>query len=814
MIQYNHYHSPEGYVHRVSSQAMENTKEIFIKLSSFQRNDGMCFTYYPTDERAYIFQNTKSSDGKAVFAQGLEDELSKIPEGLYPHELIGFLKKEYDNSIATNGVTECDLPEGRGKVDFTKTQGMRNIFPRIVDALMYTDMPVVLAGKSVSKLIDCVKIALSLFPAKYAQRIGFSACPKTIPAIFGRETNDIGARVRLIATDADVTPIEGWVVLNIDKPGVEEFGELRPYARAIQNLEPYFAEGNAQKIEEFLKDMFPWFEENGKINLKKLRARLTLLDFEKDQTEENAKALLRERKGLMGMAVDKNVLISAIKILLKKEVIDEESLTLITQGREDPQINAAVEQECGRYAFKLAVEEKQLTQEQKADAVAFLKGLTKAELNSDPIFNTMLSKRRHTGVFELLCAAYRQSGDDELLCCVYKYADVSAPRMGEKFIKEFVWVCYGEKETHMALLAAMLLSCLTQTSLNAVKKVCLCIEAIEQKLFDDEKEKGGQIRLAFAILEKAVEFGAKWGCALLPAEQFPIWKKIDHIVADLSYLEALQFANAHASLMEKHEVLAKKLLSIIYNAQEFKRNCKNDDVLSQFNKFLELYKDKYPQPTEIALHFSQEKQYEKVCYTIEKYRRTFIVDSYCHMPQKERARMAKIVNSQATGRKYNVDAKKHTDEIKDLLEDMEADNIETNKVTKILIGCIQNNEKEKTVVRNTLNTQVLLVNVFFSFLFALAAAAILCVAPCLIGGVLGESFTKILQRLQGYVSVGKILSVLGVGVFNLLTYLILWKTSNHDRVMALKRASKATWLYGLLSITAYTFLYVVTYFWL
>ena len=60
--------------------------------------------------------------------------------------------------------------------------------------------------------------------------------------------------MRLIATDADVTPIEGWVVLNIDKPGVEEFGELRPYARAIQNLEPYFAEGNAQKIEEFLKD--------------------------------------------------------------------------------------------------------------------------------------------------------------------------------------------------------------------------------------------------------------------------------------------------------------------------------------------------------------------------------------------------------------------------------------------------------------------------------------------------------------------------------------------------------------------------------
>ena len=187
MIQYKHYHDESsGYVDKLSKSGNSRDTEIFSTLRFFKRSKDTCFTYLPKDGKAYLLQVSEKTN---EFYHGLADTIESFGDTRVA-EYINQLETEHRTDVGADGyLPEGKLPRRSSEFGLSIAKGLNPIFPEAIHALLYTDKPIILVGKDIPALIRYVKVILSLFPAQYANHIGFSVCPDGLPSFFINPNN-------------------------------------------------------------------------------------------------------------------------------------------------------------------------------------------------------------------------------------------------------------------------------------------------------------------------------------------------------------------------------------------------------------------------------------------------------------------------------------------------------------------------------------------------------------------------------------------------------------------------------------------------
>ena len=253
------------------------------------------------------------------------------------------------------------------------------------------------------------------------------------------------------------------------------------------------------------------------------------------------------------------------------------------------------------------------------------------------------------------------------------------------------------------------------------------------------------------------------------------------------------------------------ILSRLYSLKEVKDNVGLSKNLGEYKKFMKLYPAQFPDTAEIADYVSVLTKSDDLGNEIADYRLKFVLDSYKNMSF---ASKSKIARKASESKQYEVRKPTETENGKDdilaILESENASFLEKQRITEAIIDEMRaNSDRAKRL--DSRNVRSLAYSYLFGLLFGLIALAALFAVPVTTAILLG---TDVATRVVEFFKYYHILAVLAVILLNIISYLIFWATSRHDRVGSLKKSIVVTLLYGLLPVVVYAATYAVTYFFL
>lgn len=812
MIQYKHYHDvEEGYKSVTSQNAPDEDVSVFKALGAFEREGDVCFTYFYQQGKGYFYQKTCKGD---VFAHGLCDEVSTLGKG-YAAEYIGQLETKYKKETNEEGyLPDGKLPYRRAECDLSLGRGLQPVFARIADTLLYTDKPVVLTGKNMEELIRYVKVALLLFPAQYANTVGFSVCPQYLPDVFGDKEKAIGRNVRLIATDEAVQAYSGWTVIDVNGTWREENGEeLRPYAKAIDGLQRYIVSGNGNRTAALLNAVCASFGGDGSVDTETLETAICVYNFSAEHTPERAAELIGAKKADRSGVILSSMLTEAVFEILNKSNLTEQEEGLIEYARTDGKVNELVKQQCGRYAFAKLAQGQKLTGLQEEDVISFLEGLPAEELKGDgAALQAVFGALRAINTLSVFCKAYAQTKRKELLKVIADYVDVRKTyNAAGDFDGEMFALANGYAKERADLLGAMTSTCFIAAvlgSASAREKTTRRLHRFAQMSMEEKDN----IRLVEGLLavKQAVERVA--GDEMSLADDFDFLHKDDltALIARLTFEDCLALVNGSVKVGD-YTALQDGIFSRLTSFDEVKKNVTLEKNLAEYRLFKERYDAVSVDGSEIDEYLGVLSKSESLREHIAEYRRQFIVGKYNASSLGQRKKI--VANAAKSGKTYVV--KKGTateeskDEIRDTLMDKNSSFDEKERLTNIITEVLYKKTAEQQAEDNSRNVQFLIYSCLFGVLFMLLAAAAFAVLP-IVSSVLLE--VDMIKRVIGFFSVYHIAALAYVGGLNVMTYAICLKKSNQDRLGSLKKSRRVALLYGVLPILLYSAVYAVTYF--
>ncbi len=811
MIQYKHYHDvEEGYKSIASKNAEDADVNVFKALGAFERSGESCFTYFYQDGRGYFYQKTCKGD---VFAHGLCEEVSALGKG-YATEYIGQLETKYKTETDKEGyLPEGKLPYRRAECDLSLGRGLQPVFARIVDTLLYTDKPVVLTGKNTEELVRYVKVALLLFPAQYANTIGFSVCPQYLPDVFGNTERAIGRNVRLIATDEDVRAYSGWTVLNVNGTWREENAEeLRPYAKAIDGLQRYIVSGNGNRASALLNTVCPSFGGDGSVNTEMLETAICVYNFSAEHTPERAAELIGAKKADKNGVVLSSMVTEAVFEILNQAELNEEEEGLIEYARTDGQVNELVKQQCGRYALTKLAQGQKLTNLQEEDVISFLEDLPVEELKGEgAALKDVFGAARAMNTLSVFCKAYAQTGKRELLKLISQYTDVRKTWTIAGFDEEMFALANGYKKEQTALLAAMLSTCFISVVLGSASMREKTTPRL--RLFAKRGEGKNGIEWIKELLSLKVEVEKIAGEDMSFADDFEFLHREDlsALIARLTFEECLTLANGGACI-ENYIALQNGIVGRLTSYKEVKENVALGKNLEKYLTFKQRNKEASVDGNEIDEYLDELSRLEEVNKWVEEYRGSFFHGKYNTASLEQRKKIAAEV-ALKTGKTYNVNGKTDKEEGKDQLKELLLDNkisfAEKEEITDIMSNALHNELVGKNKNSNIRNVLFLMYSCLLGVLLMAITCVIFAVLP-IASSVLLE--VDMLKRTIGFFTVYHLIAIAYVGVLAVATYRRCWKKSDEDRLGSLKKSVRVTLLYGVLPAFLYAVAYAVTYF--
>lgn len=826
MIQYKHYHDfEEGYKDSVSKTAEAADIEIFSSLYAFSRSDDSCFAYLPKNGKGYFSQTTNKGD---IFSHGLAGEIVSLGKG-YAAEYIGQLETKYRKEGEEGGyLPEGKLPYRRAECDLSLARGLQPVFARVVDTLVYTDKPVVIVGNNADALVKYVKVALLLLPPQFANAIGFSVCPESLPSFFGDPTSEIGKYIRLVATDGDVASDDNWVVLNVCEGYKDEgFGELRPYAKAIDKMQRYLLDGQGSRLNALVNGVCPCFTPDGRVDGEQLEAAICVHNFTSENDLATAIALIKAKEKDSKGAIRASLLVDAAKKIFEKETLTSEEEGLIEKARNYAGVEEYIKEDCGKYAFKKMVKGESLTEAQRADIVQTIGSLSSEELTPDgellrPVF--AIGVKRNVSTLRVFAEAYQKTGNEDVLKLVFRYVHILdtynyKKENGKSFDREIMDVAAEYPEKQNELLSAILLSCyLPSVCSRASEKQKTKVRLRTFAEYASEKTKGNVefFRFALKVKNKVERLAEACFEEVRGADDFELLEKADlkEKTDALSFEERLTLVNGDEQKTSDYVALQDALLIKLSDVDEVKENVSHNRNFAAYKEFLERYESVLNETTEIKNHIETLEQSGKLSDKIAEYRRLFVLGSYNSMSYAQRGRIAtKAKNKLGGDREYIVKKATKTEEGRDdvraTLEKSDSPFKEKLALSESIIDELRSNGKVGKTINNTLDARYLSFSYAFGILFMAIALVALAVTPVLSAVLLGG---KIGTRLGEFFKFYHVLVVFYIGVLNVAAYIVNWSRSNRNRPWALKKACKVSFLFGLLPVLLYAVAYAVTYF--
>ncbi len=822
MIQYKHYHDiDEGYKDLLSVGETAETMSVFSTLGAFAREGASCFTYCPMGDTAYLLQVTTGDD---IFSHGYAVQMHEMGD-TYPVEYIGQfetrltrIEKDPDGVHLKAG----SLPRRLADCSFSQAKTLKPILPQLVEALLYTDKPVVLVGRNTKELVSYVKLTLRMLPLQFARTVGFSVCPASLPSFFGSSSEELGRQVRFVATDADIVPVDGWVVIRVDEATLEneDLSTLHPYSRMIEEMGRYITTGNESRVTQLHRSVAPAFSDDGKVNHERLNAILVASAFENSRTDESARALLRAYQNDQSGAISYMSVVGAINLLFDRErvTLSDEEEALIDSARQDKQVNDLVADRCGNYALKKLATGKALTEAQSNDVLVFLKGLRNEELTEEgqalaPLFGTPANRNKE--VFRLLCAAYAETKRQAYLSLIYRYVHIQDTfncyqLSQEDFDAELFRVADACGALADRLCGAILLSCyLPNISRHSTEhRLRTLIAYVGSKYKTPIVGMQALLRIKLAVEHCANALGVD----IYGPEDFAFLpnKTVVELVEGLSFDDCLRLINANSPKASDYSRLYIELVKRLLDEEQVPVHVTKDNLNAYVVFFNSL--EARERPDAIRSHLTFLERSGRVGDEIAEYRRRFVLESYLNLSASSRSRVAKRVGTKAE-KTYSFGGRDGTgpDDIRDILAGETADSRERQQVTEEVINAMKDRGQGGKVGHSNRDSRTLLLSYGFSLLSMLLAAILLLTPPILIASMLG---TSVPARVVAYLNWYHIAAILGVGLLNILTYFISWIASKHDRIASVKRSIRFTLLYGLLPILMYTAVYLLTYFFL
>jgi len=466
MKQYKYFHHPtKNYMDIISDNNPTDKArhlKIFEGLKDYKPNNrSWRFTYVIQNDEVYFLQNNSSDQ---TFCQGFVGDIEDI-QGL-PAEYINMFETGYTDSDL-NGISDKNLPR-RGEFDLSLAKGLKPIFGKLVDAVIYSTKPIIIMGDNVDILAKYVKVLSQLFPAHYAKKITFSIGGADIPKSIIANINE--SNVKVFALTSDVfnrySNYFNCFVIS-DKMGVKDNynSELHFYSNTIDSLQGDLSIGNTMKAKRLLKFACGAFTPDGQINDKELKCIVVLNDFEMNQTIANAKNLLLSKYENPDFYFDINSIVQAIEIILNDPLSKEEDLELIDKLRKsdsnlhDVSLNLYLE-------FILQKINKNpnyvLSSYQKEEIITKINSIADNDYDQNQFVKRLCAKPYKNHIYLLLCEAYLLKHKNTVLKSVINYYAQALNMKIELQVECFnnlLKLSKGDEDTEKLFFAAYLCSC-------------------------------------------------------------------------------------------------------------------------------------------------------------------------------------------------------------------------------------------------------------------------------------------------------------------------------------------------------------------
>lgn len=830
--QYRHYHGLEGGFGDVfSDKCTPEDKKLFAAIAaSLQRDGASCFTYLPKEDRFYLVQTTKTTDS---FAHGLALTASEM-EGICPADYIGQLEKD---AIGREGETleNGTLPRVAAPA-FSSAAELRPLFPRIVDALIYSEKPVILTGSDPKALTLYVSLALHMLPLNFARRIGFSVCPESMPIFFGNSEHAVGSSLRLLATTARVGSSSRWTVINVDTATAAEDGNLHPYARAIDALGGHLTTGGESRIRALLNSVKEAFPQDGSIRHELLDTLLLAAEFERLQTPESARTLLGLVREDKEHRINSQSAVSAAFVLLDSGSMTASDAELINAIREsDPEFNALVGGRMGRLAFANFVQGRALSEREAQDVRSFLETQEDGALLPDgALMAPLFSGRRTPACFRFLCDMWIATDRDVFAILAARYVHILDTYNYKELLKldadrEFFGIADSFGDAAFDVYGIVMLSCyLPAVTSNRAKRATTegRIEALVQHIRQLDRDssaiyapvRAGEARCAktleliralLGIKDSVQRIARLVGEEICTVDDFDFLmpKQLEKLTSAFGFEECLVLYTDPATAADRYTALQNALKMKLHRLEDVKAQIlPKSELLSLYRQYMEENADSFREGDEIRTYIEFLFRSGELGGRVADYRSTFVISSYNNLSAARRIRVAEEAEK-LLGRRYAVTDSR--DEIRDVLEDPSADMAEKQGLTETVINVTRETGKERASAGNGQNNRFMLYAYLISLGYMLLAAALLLAIP--VGTALALEL-PLLPRIAEFVGEGHILAILGVGILNILSYAFFWLTSKHDRLSSLFRAARLSFFAVLLPIICYVLGFSLIYF--
>ena len=830
--QFRHYHGLEGGFGDVfSDKCTPEDKKIFAAIAaSLQREDDSCFTYLPKGERVYLVQTTKTTDS---FAHGLALTAEEA-EGIFPADYIGQLEKD---AIGREGETleNGTLPRAGAPV-FSRAAELRPLFPRIVDALVYSEKPVILTGSKAQELILYVSIVLHMLPANFARRIGFSVCTESLPLFFGNAEHLIGSGLRLLATTARVGESARWTVINVDTATPADDRNLRPYARAIDALGGHLTTGGEGRIRAFLAGVKEAFPTDGSIRHELLNTLLLVSEFERLQTPESARTLLELAKEETESRINEQSLTSAAHILLDGATLSAEDGALIDALREsNAAFNELIGGRMGRLAFTQFVQGKPLSPRAKNDVLAFLDTQEDEALLPDgSLMAPLFVGPRAPETFRFLCEAWIGTNRDVFAILATRYVHISDTYNYKElhrvdFNRALFEIADSFGEYCTDVYGLTMLSCyLPAVVSNRAKRTTTegRIEALVQHIRSLDRDSAplyANLRAGEEKWKETIEFVRALlrvkGAVLIASNSlgeevctvddfdFLPQKQLEKLVGGFSFEECLVLYTDAATATDRYTALRNLIKMKLLKLEDVKTYIlPKSTLLPLYMSFMEENEELFTEGDEVRKYVEFLFLSGELNSRIAEYRSAFVIGSYNNLSASRRSKVAEQA-SRTLGHPYIVADGR--DDVRDVLDSTESDMAEKQCLTETVISVTRENEKTRTASGTGQNNRFMLYTYLISLGYMLLAAIALLATPVI------TAFTlelPLLPRIAEFVGDGHIAAIVGVGALNILLYGFFWLTSKHDRLLSLLRAARLTFFLLLLPTLLYAAGFALTYF--
>jgi len=296
LIQYQYFHTPRGYVPKITAGAESGVDQLFETVRKSVVDSESAFIYATVGSYRVFMQSSKRE--RDMYVKGLLADY--VPEP--PARFIDTFQKEvYEIDMAAETLPEDEFPYTDGvEWSFDLARRLNScMLPKLVDALLYdkSGKQIVIITEKREDAVNYLKVLSMLLPQCVTERIGFALGTHSIPSEplkWFREMESIGIGIQVWLPQLASFNYENYCNFyyvfdtvgnrtNYDSP----LGAVSKLLEGVNLLDPF---GEADQLVSFIASAVT---SEGTLNLEKLEHDSVLYSFSIKRDPSTAKQVLQ-----------------------------------------------------------------------------------------------------------------------------------------------------------------------------------------------------------------------------------------------------------------------------------------------------------------------------------------------------------------------------------------------------------------------------------------------------------------------------------------------------------------------------------------